>query len=92
VTVVIAKPKLILYGSQSIIKVLVGYTDITEGLVRANIQRGDRARERSHTTSPPDRKILVIETGSEITDTAKACYNGTLGTGIWYRYREITLI
>jgi hypothetical protein len=24
--------------------------------------------------------------------TAKACYNGTLGTGIWYRYREITLI
>jgi hypothetical protein len=26
------------------------------------------------------------------TYTAKACYNGTLGTGIWYRYREITLI
>jgi hypothetical protein len=74
VTVVIAKPKLILYGSQSIIKVLVGYTDITEGLVRANIQRGNRARERSHTTtSPPDRKILVIETGSEITDIMITC-------------------
>jgi hypothetical protein len=25
-------------------------------------------------------------------NTAKACYNGTLGPGIWYRYREITLI
>lgn len=79
-TMVIAKPKLILYESQSIIttcrlhrsrnnerisqgkyKEYKGVIELKSGAILAN------------TMSPPERKILVIETGSEITDIMITC-------------------